>query len=276
MSKPPHTALPFDPRPETLSARAAARVAGAITVHRTDADVILSKGGLDIVTGTDLAAEDAIREVLTRAFPDYAIVGEERGGEPPATGAPYWLIDPLCGTQSYAAQIPTFCTNIALVERGVVTLAAVFDGATQQLYVAERGRGAYLDQGHGWQPVAVKDGPVFGFEMAGHPYDGPPRALGALFAALLARRRWYLRLLGTTLPFVRVASGQFAGLFLIGPISSPLHTAAGCLLCTEAGAVVTDTAGQPWDLQTHSFIVAATEAMHAELLELYREAFASC
>jgi myo-inositol-1(or 4)-monophosphatase len=264
----------FEPRPETASARDAARVAGAITARRTNAELVLSKGPLDIVTGADIAAEDAIRALLGAAFPEIAIVGEERGGEPPAAGAAYWLIDPLCGTQSYASGIPTYCTNIALVEQGRVTAAAVFDGATGDVYVAEKGRGAYVQRGDGWERLQAKPGPLFALEMAGHPYAGSPQALGALFASLLATRRWYLRLLGTTLPFARVATGQFAGLFLVGPISSPLHTAAGCLLAAEAGACVTDTAGEPWDLQTTSFVVASTPALHAELLGFYRQAFA--
>jgi myo-inositol-1(or 4)-monophosphatase len=261
-------------RPETTCAVAAARAAGALASRRTDATTVIQKGELDIATGTDLACEDAIRGLLTQRYPKYAIVGEERGGTPTQDGATYWLIDPLCGTQTYASRIPAFCTNIALVEGGVVTVAAVFDGATGEVYAAERGHGAYLVRPDDSEALSARDGTVLGFDLAGFPSASlDAKAVGSLFGSLIGQGRWHVRFLGTTLPFARVATGDFTALFLVGRVSSPLHTAAGCLLAEEAGAVVTDVVGAPWNLQTTSFVVAATQALHRELLQIYRAAF---
>jgi myo-inositol-1(or 4)-monophosphatase len=265
---------PFSPRAETVSAIAAARAAGEIARARTNADLIQQKGILDIATGTDLACEDAIRARLLADHPGHTIVGEERGGQAPEAGGTYWLLDPICGTQSFASKLSVFCTNIALVEDGVVTAAAVSDGVTGDVYWAERGRGAYVERGVSSERLRARDGHVLGFELAGSPiYTGAPGALGALFGAVVAAGRWHPRLLGTTLPFARVANGDFAGLFQLGRCTAPLHTAAGCLLADEAGARVTDPFGQPWDLGTTEFVVAATAELHRDLLALYAASF---
>src|SRR5262245_45876694 len=102
----------------------AAQDALLITESRTWADRISSKGGIDLVTATDVACEDQIRKDLLAAFPDYPVIGEERGGAP-AAGKPYWLVDPICGTRAFASNVPLYCVNIALVEQGRVTLAAI-------------------------------------------------------------------------------------------------------------------------------------------------------
>jgi len=262
-------------RAETACALNAARAAGAILRRRENAEIVHSKGELDIVTGADLAAEDAIRKVLAEGT-SLPVVGEERAADERRPGQPYWLVDPLCGTQTFACRIPAFCTNIALVENEEVTAAALFDGATGDLYWAERGRGAFRVVGSESQRLQARETSVLGIEHA-----LPPRseewtsAFGRLFAALLYARRWHVRLLGTTLPFTRVASGDYAGLFLLATVSSPVHTAAGCLLAEESGAIVTDTSGKRWDLQSTEFVVGASTALHADLLKLHSQCFSN-
>lgn len=243
-------------------------------MRRTDAEIVIEKSPMDIATGTDIAVEDAVRRVLKTGYPSYPIVGEERGDDPNPDGTAYWLVDPLCGTQTYSCQIPAYASNIALVENGRVSLSAVFDGANGRVYAAEREGGAFMLDGDPWTPISAKLGTVVSLELAGKPmFGGDPLALGSLFASLVAGRRWHVRMLGTTLSLARVATGDFAGMFLLGRVSSPLHTAAGCLLAEEAGARVTDPQGNPWDLSTTQFVVAATRALHEEFLALYRQAF---
>ena len=130
-------------RPQTEAAIQAAGIAQRIADSREGADQVTSKGGIDLVTATDLACEDAIRAELTRAFPGYPVIGEERGGSSVA-GMPYWLVDPICGTRPFASNVPLYCTNIALVENGTVTVAAVGVGQTGELLYAERGAGAWM------------------------------------------------------------------------------------------------------------------------------------
>ena len=94
------------------------------------------------MTATDTAVEDAIRDIVEGASP-HPVVGEERGGEAPADGSPYWLLDPICGTRNFASGIPLHCVNLALVEGGQISLAAVGDASVGEVLVAERGRGAW-------------------------------------------------------------------------------------------------------------------------------------
>jgi len=90
-------------RPETQAAIRAAGIAQRIADSRAGADHVTSKGGIDLVTDTDLACEDAIRAELSRNFPEYAVIGEERQGTV-RPGQPYWLVDPICGTRPFASK----------------------------------------------------------------------------------------------------------------------------------------------------------------------------
>src|SRR5919206_4828696 len=89
-------------RPETEAALAAVEVGLDLARRRVGAERITSKGGRDLVTATDVAVEDAIRSTLLAGFPDWTVVGEERGGEDQVGDRPYWLVDPICGTRNFA------------------------------------------------------------------------------------------------------------------------------------------------------------------------------
>src|SRR5436305_1458802 len=128
-------------RPETEAAIRAATIAQQIADTRQGAGDVTSKGGIDLVTATDIACEDAIRTELLRAVPDYPIIGEERGGQPIAD-KPYWLVDPICGTRPFASNVPLYCTNIGLVEGGEVTAAAIGIAKTGEVLFAEKNGGA--------------------------------------------------------------------------------------------------------------------------------------
>lgn len=105
--------------PETLDAVAQAL---GLANRGTGASEVVSKGGRDLVTATDIAIEDAVRELLTGAL-GRTVVGEERGGEAPADGSPYWLVNPICGTRNFASGTPLYCVNLAFVEGEQVTIA---------------------------------------------------------------------------------------------------------------------------------------------------------
>src|SRR3954470_1591610 len=131
-------------RAETRAALAAADAALKLMVRRAGADQIISKGGRDLGTATDVAGEDAVRASLLAQFPEWTVVGEERGGEDQVGDRPYWLVDPICGTRNFASGLPLYAVNVALVENGQVTVAAVGDGGLGERFYAERGQGAFL------------------------------------------------------------------------------------------------------------------------------------
>jgi fructose-1,6-bisphosphatase/inositol monophosphatase family enzyme/catechol 2,3-dioxygenase-like lactoylglutathione lyase family enzyme len=246
-------------RPETEVALRAAASARRIADSRRGADEIHSKGGIDLVTASDVACEDAIRAELARDFPEHAVVGEERGGAPVA-GRPYWLVDPICGTRPFASDVPLYCTNIALVEDGVPTVAAVAIGRSEEVLWAERGRGAWLRTAAGDAPARVRaDSDTVWFS------GREPLAADVVRAALLAAR-WYVWQFSSTLAYAYLATGRVAGIVHSG--TSPVHVAAGCLIAAEAGALVTDLEGGPWHVDARGVLAAATPALHAELLAL--------
>jgi myo-inositol-1(or 4)-monophosphatase len=123
--------------PKTLVAIDAVRRALELARQRVGADSITAKDERDVVTATDVAVEDAVREIVSCAL-GLPVVGEERGGEAFADRSPYWLVDPICGTRNFASGIPLYCVNLALVEGDLVTTAVVGDPSTGDIDVAER------------------------------------------------------------------------------------------------------------------------------------------
>jgi myo-inositol-1(or 4)-monophosphatase len=108
------------------------------------------KGLRDIVTDADMKAQRAIIEIIQARFPNHDILSEESDlssrGQADAKGHPYtWIVDPLDGTTNYSRRLPCFCTSIALSHRGEVILGVVYDPLRDDLFQAERGKGAYLN-----------------------------------------------------------------------------------------------------------------------------------
>src|SRR5258705_7911246 len=110
--------------PMTLVAIGAVERALELARGRVGAADITAKEGRDLVTATDVAVEDAVRTMVGGAVGSL-VVGEERGGEPPADGAPYWLVDPICGTRHFPSGVTLYSFNPALVECAHVTPADV-------------------------------------------------------------------------------------------------------------------------------------------------------
>jgi myo-inositol-1(or 4)-monophosphatase len=271
------TPTPAPLRPETLVAADAVVRALELTDGRAGHSRITAKGGRDLVTATDLAVEDAVRRFVSDAL-GTSVVGEERGGEAPADGAPYWLVDPVCGTRNFASGTPLFCVNLALVERGQIAIAAVGDPSTHEILVAERGGGAWalaqpamaerapggatwrvLDTSAESRTIVIEDG-----KAAGARREHAARFI----AGALRADRWDFRSLGTTLSLAYVATGRVSAYAVC--FASAIHTAAGSLLVTQAGGALSDLEGRPWTLESDSLLAAATPALHRELLDLAR------
>ena len=245
-------------RRETEVALQAAAAAIRIADAREGADHITSKGGIDLVTHTDVMCEDLIRGRLAAAFPDYPIVGEERGGSPSAD-RPYWLVDPICGTRPYASDVPLYCTNIALVEGDRVTVAAIGLGKNGETLYAEQGLGAYLRKDGVDNRITVSDSSnTLWLSGRNEP------AANLVRSAILAKK-WYIWQFSSSIAYAYVATGRIAGLVQYSGHLSSVHTAAGCFIAEQAGAVVTDTDGRPWNLDNRSYVLAATPELHHQL-----------
>ncbi len=182
-------------------------------------------------------------------------------------GTPYWLVDPICGTRNFASAIPLYAVNAAMVENGRVSIGVVGDGSTGDVLVAEVGLGTWrLGRG---VPEALSTTPVsLILDFGANPKAGTHRDAAALAVAEVIRRdRWEYRCLSTTLSLAYVAAGQIAGCVLFDAPDS-MHTAAGTLLVTEAGGLVSNLEGEPWTIEAGSLVCSADATFHREVLEL--------
>src|SRR5215210_2892966 len=192
---------------ELEAALEAARKAGDVPREGFGArHLVRFKGEVDIVTETDERAEEVIREALLAAYPSYGMLAEE-GGETAGEDDERWIVDPLDGTTNYAHGLPLFAVSIALEKAGEVVVGVVYDPMRQETFVAERGRGARLnDESIG---VSRTDELVRALIVTGFPYDREevPAALD-LFGRLSMRTQSMRRLGSATLDLCYVAAGR--------------------------------------------------------------------
>lgn len=255
-------------RAETLAALEAVKQVLPIVLERRGADQVHVKGPYDLVTATDVLVERTLQQFLAERLPDIQFVGEEGGQALPPAGRA-WLVDPVCGTENYAAGLPLYAINLALVEDGQVTLAVVADGARGAIYLAERGVGAFALRGAERLPLRVDPSTRL---LNLDPSPVPQPNFGTKLAIrALASGQWNVRVLSTSLALPYLAAGWLAATVYTSS-GVPVHFAAGLLLAEEAGARVTDAQGAPWDLRSPVYVVAASDALHSELLDLVQSA----
>lgn len=228
----------------------------------------------DVVTDVDTATERAVREHLSRAYPDHRVVGEEYGGT--ADDGPTWYCDPVDGTTNLASGLPWTSFSLALALGREPLVGVVADPWRSEVLHAVRGGGAHRRAVDGADDtplrVAERDrlaGGVVMSEWASHvPWPGMTELLAAL-----GERHCTMRVMGSgTLSVAAVAAGRAAGA-VIGEFHPEDHLAA-MLLCRESGAALRDSAGSdaPW-AAPGPFVVAAP-GVAALLTDLVREATA--
>ena len=213
---------------------------------------ITFKGRADIVTDIDFAAEKAILEILTAAFPDFGILSEE---SPPVAGAsPYrWVVDPLDGTRNYAQSIPHFCTIVALAEGDDILAGVVYDPVREETFTAAAGQGSFLNG----QPIAVS--PTAELSRSLLSCDLGYVDEKAALAIDLLRSLWpglySVRLMGSAGLGVAYAAAGRVDLFFHHSLS-PWDIAAGLILAQEAGGQIVDRQGAKANLFSPSIICA--------------------
>ena len=229
---------------------------------------------LNLVTETDVAVEEVLIERLSQAFPDDAVLGEESGDVAPrlAGGSRRWIIDPICGTRNFTYRLPSVATNIALLdgERPVLGVVALSPGGATLWAVA--GEGAYERGSDGSDTRLQASGAsrIINVDYGYALISGKSSFIASL-AALLARASTHpVRSMGSSAALAYQAQGLLAG--NIFQQSKPWDVTAGCLLCQEAGALVTDFDGQPWHPFGQTFLVASDLATQELLRSALRGA----
>jgi myo-inositol-1(or 4)-monophosphatase len=220
------------------------------------------KGAIDLVTEIDHQSEELVLAEIQRLFPGHQIVSEEIGLVPGRLDD-QWFVDPLDGTVNYAHGIPFFSVSIAYAHKGVVTLGVVYDPMRDELFAAERGQGASLN-GRRLQVSQVTE-LLRSLLVTGFPYDTWSTSRNNLenygrFAKLTQGVR---RLGSAALDLGYVAAGRLEGYWELS--IKPWDVAAGGLIASEAGATVTNLAGQPDYMTPPCSLLAAPPSLHAKM-----------
>lgn len=213
------------------------RAAGAL-MHKaftaTEKPVYSLKGRQDYLTATDGAVEQFVRDEIARRFPGDGVLGEEAGGA--IDGARLWIVDPVDGTANFARQIPHFCISLGLMVEGVVQAGAIYEPMHDELFIAERGKGAWLN-GQRMQVSSVSEMPAATVEIGWSTRTPVQTWLDLIGNA--ARAGCAVRRAGSgALGLAYVAAGRIEG-YAEAHINA-WDVAAGLLLVTEAGGRVND------------------------------------
>ena len=258
-----------DPRSDAELAVAAAQAGAAVVLARYETTLTrFGKPGGDFATDADLAAEQAVIEVIKAASPADAVTGEESGSAGEDDADRRWLIDPLCGTLNYAARTMLASVNVALLTRHGVTAAAAADPFAGEVF--------WTDGERAWRRSGDVDTPLVpdaGSRLVDVNLDPPfPNAPGFRAVSLLADpafgSRFRPRVVSTTLAVAWVAAGRRAAYVTDGHLAGSVHFAAGIALCQAAGCVVTGLDGQPVHSGAGGLVAAADRQTHAALIEM--------
>ena len=223
------------------------------------------KGPSDFVSVADTRTERILHEELKRARPNFGFLMEEAGAEAGEDPDRRWIIDPIDGTTNFLHGIAHFAISIALEEHGEITAGIVFEPIQEQMFTAEKGAGAYLND----HRIRVSSRSTLGDAIfaTSIPFQGRgdhPRFLKQLEAVMAVSAG--VRRFGTaSLDLAYVAAGRFDGFW--EETLQPWDIAAGIILVREAGGFVTDLKGGAKILESGN-IVAANTGLHESLAEL--------
>jgi myo-inositol-1(or 4)-monophosphatase len=244
-----------------------ARDAGRLLRDRLGSNIEIGhKGSINLVTDVDLASESLIREAISTFYPRHEILAEE-GGLSESASDYRWVIDPLDGTTNYAHGYPIFCVSIALEQAGETVLGVVYDPMREELFTAERGGGAALNN----RPIRVSktDDLIKSLLSTGFPYDIKTSKLTNLdhWANFAMNAQALPRDGAAALDLCYVACGRFDGFWELN--LGPWDTAAGALIVAEAGGRLSDFSGKAFSNYKQE-IVASNGLIHDRLTEVLK------
>jgi myo-inositol-1(or 4)-monophosphatase len=245
-----------------------ARKAGAILHNGYNSDHQVDyKGVIDLVTEVDHQSEEYLLGEVQRDFPDHHIFSEE-SGVIEGNADHVWYIDPLDGTVNYAHHIPIFCVSIAYALNGNLILGAVYDPMRDEMFLAERGKGATLNGKSA--RISTTTELQKSLLVTGFPYDAWNTDQDNFnnFIKFGKLSQGVRRLGSAALDLCYVAAGRFDGFWELA--LNPWDVAAGGLICEEAGARVTNVEGANDFISPPQSVVAATPGIHARMLEELR------
>jgi len=246
-----------------------ARRAGDILREGYNKDHQVSyKGVIDLVTEVDRASENFLLGEINQRWPGGHIMAEE-SGVTQGNNEHSWFVDPLDGTVNYAHHIPIFCVSIGYAHQGRMQIGAVYDPMRDEMFSAERGKGARLNGGalHASNASELQKSLL----VTGFPYDAwnTPNDNFDNFVRLAKMTQGVRRLGSAALDACYVAAGRFDGFWELS--LKPWDVAAAGLIAEEAGAIVTDVNGKMDYLSAPQSIIAAAAEIHPKIMDALRQ-----
>ncbi len=231
---------------------------------------VSKKGPADFVSAADTKAEQVLVEELGRLRPGYGFLAEERGAVEGTDKSHRWIIDPLDGTTNFLHAIPHYCISVALEREGELVAGVIHNPATNEIFWAEKGKGAFLNNEKRLRVAARRhlDESVL---ATGIPFLGKP-GHGQFLKELhqITQRVAGVRRFGSAaLDLAYVAAGRFDGFWERD--LKPWDMAAGALMILEAGGKVTTADGEPYRSESTTILAANTD-IHPLVLERLRAA----
>lgn len=246
-----------------------AREAGRFLLTCRAGITIAEKGGAhNLVTQADLECEQLVCDRLAMLLPNSRFLREEGGAAGDPSSLALWVIDPLDGTNNYVHGIPQFCVSIGLALDGELELGVVYDPNRDELFTAQRGRGAQLNG----QTIRVSDRLDLQHSVIGTGFyydrgDLVKRTLAAIGRLFDEPIRGVRRFGSAALDLCWVACGRYDGYFEYR--LGPWDYAAGAVIVREAGGQCSDRQGNALDVLSGN-VIASSPQVHADLVRVVK------
>jgi myo-inositol-1(or 4)-monophosphatase len=256
---------------ETLTAIEIAKKAGKLLKEGQKKNFSISskKGIHNLVTTYDIKSEKFILNSLKKKYPTHSFLSEEKGALTSLKTKYLWIVDPLDGTVNFAHKIPFFCVNIALQKNKETLLGVTYNPITEELFVVEKNRGAYLNN----KRLKVSNTKTLNSSIlaTGFPYNlkSNPEKCIEKFTTVL-RRGIPIRRLGTAaMDLAYLAAGRFDGYWENN--LGPWDVAVGDLLVKEAGGMTTNWLGNSFKITKRNSILATNGKIHKNFLKILKK-----
>ncbi len=226
------------------------------------------KGRSNFVTDVDVAVQEFLRRGLQEQYPAYGFLSEEQENYPDFS-KPLWILDPIDGTANFITHYHQSAISLGLFKDGEVVFGAVYNPFTEELFSAEKGKGAFCNGVpiHADNEVEFQNAII---DLGTMPYyKDRAKEVGRMTEELILRAGDMRRIGSAALAMVYAAAGRTAA--MLEGLLQPWDFAAGMLIAQEAGAVVCDWQGKPLDPRKPSSVLAGGQKVYQDILKLIKE-----
>lgn len=249
-----------------VAVSAALKAGSHIAKHVGLRKTVRYKGEINVVTDVDRASEDIVVSAIKKHYPGHSFLAEEKSYAKKSADFT-WIIDPLDGTTNFLHGFPFFCVSIALAKKGDVLTGVVYDPARNELFYAEKGKGAFLNEKRirvsrikHLKKALIATGFTYNIRKAKNKNI-------TNFVKFLKRSQAVRRAGSAALDLSYVASGRFDGFWEYH--LNPWDIAAGILIVKEAGGKVTRVDGKPFGLHNRE-ILASNSKLHSQMANILK------